>query len=139
MHEISIAESIVGIAEARARDQNALSVQLIRMRLGEFTNIVPEALEFAFEIARQGTIAERAQLEIEIVPMTLFCVVCEAETQPVRGVCLICAQCGFPLKIVAGEELQIEYIDVATAEESFECNQECYDQADKEFQSRPVS
>ena len=134
MHEISIAENIVGIAEASARDQNALSIRLIRMRLGEFTNIVPEALQFAFEIARQGTIAESAQLEIEIVRMTLFCVVCKAETQPARGVCLICGQCGFPLKIVAGEEMQIEYIDVAMAEERLECNQ-----VSKEFQFRQVS
>jgi hydrogenase nickel incorporation protein HypA/HybF len=134
MHEISIAESIIGIAEARARARNALSIRLIGIRLGEFTNIMPEALEFAFEIARQGTTAERAQLEIEIIRMTLFCVVCEAETQPAGGLCLICAQCGFPLKIVAGEEMQIEYIDVDTPEESFECNQ-----TGKEFQSRPVS
>jgi hydrogenase nickel incorporation protein HypA/HybF len=134
MHEISIAESIVGIAEAGARARNALSIRLIGIRLGEFTNIVPEALEFAFEIARQGTIAARAQLEIEMVPMTLFCVVCEAETQPAGGVCLICAQCGFPLKIVAGEEMQIEYIDIDTREESLECSQ-----TGKESQSRPAS
>jgi hydrogenase nickel incorporation protein HypA/HybF len=134
MHEISIAESIVGIAEARARDRDALSVRVIGIRLGEFTNIVREALEFAFEIAREGTMADRARLDIEVVRMRLFCVVCEAVTEPVRGVCLICAQCGFPLKIVAGEELQIEYIDVVTEEESFECTE-----ATKEFQFRLIS
>jgi len=64
MHEISIAESIVEIAEARARGQRAVSIEIIKIRLGKFTNIVREALEFAFEIARQGTMAEHAQLDV---------------------------------------------------------------------------
>ncbi len=134
MHEVSIAQSIVEIAEASARGRNALSIQLIKIRLGDFTNIVPEALEFAFAVVRQGSLAEHARLDIEMVRMTLNCVVCEMATKPARGLCLICAQCGFPLKIVAGEELQIEYIDVTTEEESFEWNE-----AYKEYPSRPMS
>src|ERR1700679_2514928 len=98
MHEISIAESIVQIAEAKAREQNARSIQVIKLHLGTFTTIVPDALQFAFEMARQGTLSRTARLEIEIVPMVVRCVVCEASTQPARGVCLICEQCGFPLE-----------------------------------------
>jgi hydrogenase nickel incorporation protein HypA/HybF len=112
VHEISIAESIVQIAEAKAREQNARSIQVIKLRLGTFTTIVPDALQFAFEIARQGTLSREARLDIEIVRMVVRCVVCEASTQPVCGICLICEQCGFPLEIVSGEELQIEYIEV---------------------------
>jgi hydrogenase nickel incorporation protein HypA/HybF len=52
MHEISTAESIVEIAEQQPRAQNARSIQLIKLRPGEFTTIVREALEFACEIAR---------------------------------------------------------------------------------------
>jgi len=118
MHEISIAESIIEVAEKNARAQGARSIQLIKLRLGVFTTIVREALEFTFEIARQGTMAEHAVLEIELVAMEVYCVVCQAVTYPVAGICLICAQCGFPLKIVSGEELQIEYIEIETVEES---------------------
>jgi hydrogenase nickel incorporation protein HypA/HybF len=66
--------------------------------------------------------------------MEFHCVVCGAAAQPATGVCFICTQCGFPLKIIAGEELQIEYIDVVTEEESFAWNQ-----VHKESQSRPMS
>ncbi len=117
MHEISIAESIVQIAEAKAREQNARSIQVIKLRLGTFTTIVPEALQFAFEICRDGTLSRNARLEIETVQMVVRCVVCEASTRPVRGVCLICERCGFPLEIVCGEELQIEYIEVDSEKE----------------------
>jgi len=133
MHEISIAESIIQIAEAKAREQNARSVQIIKLRLGTFTTIVADALQFAFEIARQGTLSRDAQLDIEIVPMVVRCVVCEASTQPVRGVCLICEQCGFPLEIISGEELQIEYIEVDSGKEKSP-----WSQSQNEFQSKPM-
>jgi hydrogenase nickel incorporation protein HypA/HybF len=133
MHEISIAENIVQIAEVKAREQNARSIQVIKLRLGTFTTIVPEALQFAFEICRQGTLAREAQLDIEMVRMVVRCAVCEASTQPARGVCLICEQCGFPLEIVSGEELQIEYIEVDSNKE-----ESVWGQCQNEFQSRPV-
>ena len=123
MHEISIAESIIQIAEAKAREQGARSIQVIKLRLGEFTTIVPEALEFAFEIARQGTLAEFARLEIEIVPMVVRCVVCERDTKPMNGIRLTCTECGFPMEIVSGEELQIEYIEIETEEERLQWNE----------------
>jgi hydrogenase nickel incorporation protein HypA/HybF len=117
MHEISIAQSIIEIAEAKAREQNSRCIQLIKIRLGEFTTVVREALEFAFEVARQETMAENARLEIESVPMVVRCVACGPMTDPVREVCLICSECGLPLEVVAGEELQVEYIEVESVAE----------------------
>ena len=112
MHEISIVESILEVAEEKAREANSPSILVIKLRLGQFTAIAREALDFAFEVARQGTLAEHARLEIEVVPMVLHCVVCDAKTQPMIVMSLICTQCGFPLKIVSGKELQIEYIEI---------------------------
>ena len=114
MHEISIAISIVDIAEASARKQGACSIQLIKLRLGEFTTIVQEALEFAFEIARQDTMAAHATLAIETVPMIVQCLSCGVIPNPVRDIILSCPHCGLPLKIIAGEEIQLEYIEVET-------------------------
>lgn len=131
MHEISIAESILQIAETNAREQGARSIQVIKLRLGTFTTIVAESLQFAFEIARQGTLAQDARLEIEVVPMVVRCVVCRVSRQPSGGIRLVCEQCGFPLEIVSGEELRIEYIEVDFAEEGSLWNQNA-------FQSRPM-
>ena len=129
--------SISQIAEAKAREQNARSIQVIKLRLGTFTTIVPEALQFAFEIVRQGTLSRAARLDIEIVPMVVRCVVCEASTQPVRGVCLICGQCGFPLEIVSGEELQIDYIEVDSEKEGAQWSQ-CQNKSLNGSPSRPM-
>jgi len=118
MHEISSAQSIIDIAEAKAREENSRSIQTIKIRLGEFTTIVREALEFAFEVARRETLAENARLDIERVPMALSCVLCGPVTDPVREICLICPQCGLPLKVVSGEELHVEYIEVDSVSRS---------------------
>ncbi len=112
MHEISIIESILEVAEEKAREVNSPSITIIKLRLGQFTAIAREALEFAFEVARLGTLAERARLEIEVVPIVLHCVVCDLEPQPTGAISLICCQCGFPLKIISGKELQIEFIEI---------------------------
>ena len=117
MHELSIAQGIIEIAEAKAREENSRCIQTIKIRLGEFTTVVREALEFAFEVARRDTLAETARLEIESVPMVVRCVSCGTVTDPVREVCLICPQCGLPLEVVSGEELQVEYIEVASEAE----------------------
>lgn len=133
MHEISIAESIVQIAEAKACEQNARSIQVIKLLLGTFTTIVPEALQFAFEICRQGTLSQNARLDIEVVPMVVHCVVCEMLTQPARGVCLVCERCGFPLEIISGEELRVEYIEVDSDKEGSP-----WSPYQNEYQSRPT-
>jgi len=117
MHELSIAQSIIEIAEAKAREENSWCIQTIKIRLGEFTTVVREALEFAFEVARRETLAENARLEIESVPMVVRCVTCGSVTDPVGEVCLICPQCGLPLEVVSGEELQVEYIEVESEAE----------------------
>lgn len=112
MHEISVAQSIIEIAEANARKHNCRRIQIIKIRLGEFTTIVPEALEFAFEVARRETLAEDATLEIESIPMVTRCALCGTVNDPVREIRLLCPHCGLPLEIVSGEELQVEYIEV---------------------------
>jgi hydrogenase nickel incorporation protein HypA/HybF len=112
MHEVSVAQSIIDIAEANAHNQNASAIQKVKVRLGEFTTIVPEALEFAFEVARRGTMAEHAVLEIEFVRLVTRCALCGEVREPMQQISLHCSHCGLPLEIVAGEELQLDYIEI---------------------------
>jgi hydrogenase nickel incorporation protein HypA/HybF len=122
MHELSIAQSLIDIAENTARVENCGRIQAIKIRLGEFTTIVREALEFAFEIARIGTMAENARLQIESIPMEVECVLCGPGVVPLRAICLLCPRCGLPVKIVSGEELQVEYVDFESKTEGVAWN-----------------
>ena len=62
MHEFSAACSIVDTAVEAAKKHNATKVTAVNVEIGEFTFLVPEQLEFNFEIAGQNTILEGAKL-----------------------------------------------------------------------------
>lgn len=118
MHELSIAQSIIDIAVAEARKHNAPAIEAIKLRLGEFTGVVREALEFGFEIARRGTPAETATLLVEMIPLETRCPQCGLTGRPVDDFCFLCSACRGPVEIISGREMQVEYLELAEAEES---------------------
>jgi hydrogenase nickel incorporation protein HypA/HybF len=118
VHELSIAESIIELAIEEAKKRNSPAVVTIKVRLGEFTGVVREALEFSFEIARRGTLAERAVLEIEVVPLKMRCPQCGLVSRPIADFCVLCAACASPVEIISGREMQVEYLELAEAEEA---------------------
>ena len=109
MHETGIAASIIEIAEGSARGGPILKIHL---QLGAFTGVVREALEFAFEALKDGTLAARAELEIEIIPLIAACPACDWTGAPEEDYCLICPRCAAPVAILSGREMQVDYIDL---------------------------
>lgn len=112
MHEAGIVASILDIAEREARQRNAAAIALIKVRVGDFSGVVPDALQFAFEAMREGTIAREATLVIERVPVRAWCRVCQRELEPPADLVFWCPACNNPLEILAGQELDVEYIDL---------------------------
>ncbi len=84
MHEFSAACSIVDTALETAKNHNVRRVTAVNVEVGEFTFLIPEQLEFNFEIAAQHTILEGAKLNIKIVHGRIQCLDCgyEGETEP---------------------------------------------------------
>jgi hydrogenase nickel incorporation protein HypA/HybF len=109
MHELSIAGSIVRIAEAHA---DGRPVTAIQVRVGALRQVVPSALEFAFELVARGTAAEGAALELEEVAVEVSCRTCGAASE-VHGFPLACRACGgLNVDVVCGEELLVESLEV---------------------------
>jgi hydrogenase nickel incorporation protein HypA/HybF len=117
MHELSLAQGIIDIAVAEATKHHAAAVKTIKLRLGEFTAVAREALEFSFEVAKRGTPAESAVLEIEAVELKTLCPRCGIVGCPTEDFCLTCSRCSDPVEILAGREMQVEYVDLVEAEE----------------------
>ena len=76
MHEFSFAYDIFKIAEATALKYNANKISQVYLEIGELTLIVPELLKRSFEMATKGSIAEGAELKIEITPGKIKCREC---------------------------------------------------------------
>ncbi len=109
MHELAIAESIVGIS---SRQANGRRVAKIHVKVGHLRQVVPSALSFSFDLVAEGTPVEAAELDLEEVPATGRCAECESESR-LGSFPLQCQTCGgSSLEILTGEELMVEYLEM---------------------------
>jgi hydrogenase nickel incorporation protein HypA/HybF len=112
VHELSIADRIVSIAAAHAAGRRVWKVEV---KVGHLRQVVPSALEFAFELVAQGTPVEGAELEIETVPAAGICRDCGAESS-LSAFPLSCSRCGgLDLEVTSGEELLVEALELEEA------------------------
>lgn len=114
MHELSIAQSIIAIAVEEAARAGAERIERVKLRMGTLSGVVPEALEFAFAVAAEGTPAAGAQLEVEYLPVVCYCPDCALEFTLEGGPICSCPRCGRVIsEIRQGRELEIEYLEVS--------------------------
>ena len=112
MHEVGIAQNILEVIQKEAEENNSNEIKKVKLLLGEFTGVVREALEFAFDILKKDTLAKDAELEIETKKLKTYCSVCKKNFNHVSEPNFICNQCGNALEIIEGREMEIEYIDI---------------------------
>ena len=65
MHELSIALSIIEIAEGQLARHSGRRIHAIHLRLGSNAGVAREALDFSFGLACEGTAAEGSRLIVE--------------------------------------------------------------------------
>ena len=112
MHEAAIAQGVLDLAIRTALQNGGGRINRIKLRLGEFRGVVREALEFSFEVMKRGTLAEQAELEVETIKLRVAWAQCgECECSP-RDYNFFCPGCDEPLHIIAGREMQMEYVDM---------------------------
>lgn len=99
-----------------AEQAGATRINSVRLTIGELTEIVPDALLFAWEALTPGSLAEGASLEINETGGRSLCLMCGAEFDHGRfdRRCTICGS--FATKVIVGDELTIDHIDVDLAE-----------------------
>ncbi len=112
MHEMGICQSILATAIEAAEKQGAQRINEIRISVGELTEIVEFALQFAFETLREETIARDAVLVVQHVPAKSRCPQCGTEFEHGRFDA-ICPKCENPFnEPIQGRELRIDSIDI---------------------------
>jgi len=107
--------SMLDLAEASAREEDASRIDVIHLEIGALAGVVPEALEFAFQGAKVGTMAEHARLDVDYLPAIATCGTCRInfELDNRWGVAL-CPACGTPsAQLIQGKELQLARLEVA--------------------------
>lgn len=65
MHELPITQSIINISCEEAVKHNVKKVRKIKIKVGELTGLVPQSIQYYFDIISKGTIIEGAVLDVE--------------------------------------------------------------------------
>jgi len=113
MHEAGLIQSMLATAEREARRAGGTRIELVRLRVGRLSAVVPEALEHAFAVLKTETMARDAAMDVEYVPGLLFCATCEQDfsTDDMIGEC---PTCGAPSGFVKdGMDVQLVSLEVS--------------------------
>ena len=115
MHELGIMTGVMESVETAARNAGALKVTEVRLVVGEMTEAVTSALEFAFEALREQSeyaLCKDAVLTVEMIRPKSHCLACDATYEHDRFT-MLCPECGsFATELLAGRELHIDSIEV---------------------------
>jgi hydrogenase nickel incorporation protein HypA/HybF len=116
MHELSVTESVLEIALRHAEKAGAGRITDIYLVIGQLSSIVDDSVQFYWEIVSQGTLAENSRLHFERIATQLKCLDCGHQYSPGEDD-LSCPGCqSIRVKIIAGDEFQLEAIEVETDE-----------------------
>jgi len=114
MHELSIATSIVEAVTSELRDHGGGRVTAVNLRIGRLSCVHEDPLRFSFDLVREGTPLEAAELRIQEVPVAIWCPSCEAERELPGIQSFACPACGTRSgEIRRGREFDLESIELA--------------------------
>ncbi|MDI6801322.1 MAG: hydrogenase maturation nickel metallochaperone HypA [Thermodesulfovibrionales bacterium] len=93
MHEVYIAESLLEAAIWKCKDRGFNKIKNIRVNIGKASVVSTEALIFAFDALKGGSIASEASLTIAEIPTTGYCRTCSGEFNVEKDFIFQCPYC----------------------------------------------
>lgn len=108
MHELSIAQNIVEIAEKYADKNNSAKIIEIEIEVGQLSGVVIEALEFAMKSATLNTKLEGSEIKLIDIEGVAKCNNCNNEYS-IEQLYEICPNCqSYHSEIIKGKELRVK-------------------------------
>ena len=112
MHELTIAKSIVDIAEVELSRHKGVKVVQITLQIGALSGIEMEAFNFAWPEAVRGSLLEGAECVVERIEGRLRCRRCGTEFS-VSEIYELCPECGsFEHDLASGHELRVKSLEI---------------------------
>ena len=113
MHEASIAISLIETVSDLCQKEGYNSIEVVRLKVGRAAGILPDALLFAFDVAKAGTIANKAELIIEYIALGGYCSDCGSQFESEERYVFFCPACNSrAIKLTRGDEMQIIDMEV---------------------------
>ena len=117
MHEMALTENIVDIVLRNATIAEAKEVTRVHLQIGELRDIVENLMKDCFRYVARGTIAEKAELEIERIPLIIQCNECGSKKHlklhTGDGRTTTCDICGMSnFHIIQGNEFIVDDMEI---------------------------
>jgi len=110
VHELSLCQAIADTIGERGGGRELVRVSV---RIGHLRQVVPDSLQFSWQLLTEGSDLDGCRLEVEYVAAVVRCRACEAETTLDMPI-LACGSCGgVDVELRSGEEFLIASIDVS--------------------------
>jgi hydrogenase nickel incorporation protein HypA/HybF len=112
MHELTICQNLLDILHREYEIRRFTHVRRVRLEIGHFSCLDPDALLYAFEIFSRETFLEGATLQIDRPPGRALCLDCDAvvELETLLSDCPFCG--GRRLKANGGDQMRFIEMEV---------------------------
>ncbi len=112
MHELSIAMGIVDIAEKEAKKVNATAVKRIDLEIGTLSGVEIDSLEFAWPMAIEGSVLQKAEKHIHVIKAKARCLDC-GHIFDLENLFDSCPKCNSYFKdVFQGKEMRVKSIEI---------------------------
>ena len=109
MHELAITQSVVDMVRDRTADRR---VSTVRLQVGRLSGVVPDAMQFCYELVAAGTPLAGSTLEIEQTPGRASCRTCGDDFE-LPDLILLCPCGSADVQVVTGKELRVTSVEMA--------------------------
>jgi len=110
VHEYSIVASLIDRVQQEAEARGSSRVHRLHVKIGELAGVELDLMKTAFDTFRERTICDGAELSIHAVSASWACPSCKRTVE--RGAILRCDTCGRPARMVQGDEIILERIEM---------------------------
>jgi hydrogenase nickel incorporation protein HypA/HybF len=115
MHELQVTKRILDIALGHAEGQQVRRIAVIHLRIGALSDLEDDWLQRYFAYLSRGTLAERARLAIERLPIVVRCSGCSKSFEVEKSAldAAACPGCGGSrCELVSGREYVVANMEV---------------------------
>ncbi|HEY6626838.1 MAG TPA: hydrogenase maturation nickel metallochaperone HypA [Ignavibacteriaceae bacterium] len=112
MHELSVAQEILGIVHQYVPNPKPDTVKSVKVSVGRLSNVLKNSLTFCFEAITSDTPLKGTMLVIIELPVKIQCSSCN-EVSEIDEPVFTCPNCGDnQIKVISGTELKVDEIEL---------------------------
>lgn len=106
--------NILDIILEYAEKNNAKKIHKVNLKIGVLSDIIPEWAQTYFDMLSKDTIADKAKLDIDKIPIRIKCESCGNDFTLGKGeMNFFCSKCkSTDIEILSGREFQITSIEI---------------------------